>query len=82
MSSYVLLSNGEEMYEIPYTRNERVSSVINKLKAQYHSKTSNGIILIYGTTPLDENKRMGDYNIQSGKRIKFSDAYDGGINKY
>jgi len=30
---------------------------------------------------IDENKRMGDYNIQSGKRIKFSDAYDGGINK-
>ena len=81
MSNYVYLSNGEEMYQIPYSNDEKVSSIISKLKAQYHSRTTNGIILIYGTTPLEENKKMGDYNIKSGKRIKFSDAYDGGMNK-
>ncbi len=81
MSNYVYLSNGEEMYQIPYSNNEKVSSILGKLRSQYQSRTTNGIILIYGTTPLDENKRMGDYNIKPGKRIKFSDAYDGGINK-
>lgn len=81
MSEYVYLSNGEEMYKIFYNRNDKVSSIIQKLRQQYQSRTENGIILIYGVTPLDENKRIGDYNIKSGKRIKFSDAYDGGINK-
>ena len=81
MSEYAYLSNGEEMYKIYYNKNEKVSSILGKLRSQYQSKTANGIILIYGTTPLDENKRMGDYNIKPGKRIKFSDAYDGGINK-
>ena len=58
MSEYVYLSNGEEMYKIYYKRNEKVSSILGKLRSQYQSKTANGIILIYGTTPLDENKRI------------------------
>ena len=82
MSEYVYLSNGEEMYKIFYNRNDKVSSIIQKLRQQYQSRTENGIILIYGVTPLDENKRIGDYNIKRGKRIKYSDAYNGGISKH
>ena len=77
---YVILSNGEYRYKIYYNKYDKVSTLLTQLKKYYQTKSNNGIVLIYGTTALDENKRIMDYNITSGKRIKFSDAYDGGLN--
>ena len=75
--SYIL-SNGQYRYTISVNENETVGQLISKLNNLYSKTTLNNIILIYGTTALDENKKISEYNIPNGKRIKFSEAYDGG----
>jgi len=77
MRSYIL-SNGQYRYTIQVNENETVGQLISKLNNLYSKTTHNNIILIYGATPLDENKKISEYNIPNGKRIKFSEAYDGG----
>ena len=77
MRTYIL-SNGQNKYTISVNENATVRQLISKLKLQYSKTTVNNIILIYGTTPLDENKKISEYNIPNRKRIKFSEAYDGG----
>jgi len=73
-----ILSNGQNKYTISVNLNETVRQLISKLCIQYSKTTVNNIILIYKTTALDANKKISEYNIPNGKRIKFSEAYDGG----
>ena len=73
-----ILSNGQNKYTISVNENATVRQLISKLKLQYSKTTVNNIILIYKTTALDANKKISEYNIPNGKRIKFSEAYDGG----
>lgn len=79
-SGYFILSNGQYKYRIECNKNDSVASLISKLKYYYSPQENNDLILIYGTTPLEASKRISDYNIEYGKRIKFSEEYNGGLN--
>ncbi len=75
MQTYIL-SNGQNKYTISVNLNETVRQLISKLCIQYTKTTVNNIILIYGTTALDVNKKISECNIPNGSRIKFSEAYE------
>lgn len=79
-SGYFTLTNGQYRYSIYCNKNDTVSTLIGKLKEFYSPQENNELILIYGTTPIDRNARISDYNIDYGRRIKFAEEYNGGLN--
>jgi hypothetical protein len=72
------LSDGENRYTIEIDQGCYVYQLIDKLLLKYSTKTSNGITLLVNGVPLDPNKKISEYNIKDGKRIIFSEKYNGG----
>lgn len=72
------LSDGENKYIIDISENSYVWQLIDKLLERYSTTNSNGITLLVGGVPLEPNKRISDLGLKDGKKIIFSEKYNGG----
>ena len=72
------LSDGESSYEIEISSVAYVYELIDKLLEVHETSTRNGITLLFKGVPLDPSKLICDYKIKDGKKIVFSEKYNGG----